>query len=420
MMRMDKTDTANGICADIKDVCKRFGSRYAGSDGEREAAEYFAAKLADCTDDVKIEKFKVNPAAYVGWIPVSVTAVILGYVAYFFSSLVALLLIIAGTLPFIIEYLFGRRALDALYKEKTSQNVTAVKHCSGEACRRLYFVANVDAPFENSLKYRLGGVTFIFVLAFDIVAIIYFAVLSIVRWCFVGGIGAAIASGPMLYAGIAGAVFMIPLFMSYFFTSRKVVIDGANSNLTGCFVALNVLRAIGDISFEHTEIGVILTGSGAVGLRGAKAWCEAHADDADKQNTVFIALNTLRELGSLNVNSREASFTVKNDKGAMKLALDAAAKLGLKCTNRSIPFESTDSAVFSENGYKSASLIAVNRHLPDYCNTRYDSYDNLSAECIGECFALALEIVDAFAEEDGSTAAQAQADGDSAQDIEQE
>jgi len=420
MMRMNKTDTASGICADIKTVCKKFGNRNAGSEGERQAAEYFAAELASCADEVKIEEFKVNPAAYVGWIPVSVTAVMLGYVAYFFSSMVALLLFIAATLPFIFEYLLGRRALDALYKEKSSQNVTAVKRCAGEARSRLYFVANIDAPFENSLKYRLGGVAFICVLVLDIVAIMYFAAISVARWVFVGGIGAAIATGPMLYAGIAGCAFLIPLFMSYFFTNRKVVIDGANSSLTGCFVALNALCAIEHVTFENTEVGVLITGSGAVGLRGAKAWCEAHADDVDKQNTVFICLNTLRELGSLNVNSSEAGFTVKNDKDAMKLALDAAAKLGLKCSNRAIPFEATDSAALSENGFKSASIIAVNRHLPDYCNTRYDSYDNLSAECIGECFELALEIIRAFADGDGAIEAEKPEEEEPIQETEQE
>lgn len=395
----NKFETADRICKDIKKLCKTVGSRNAGSDGEKQTAEFFADRLSASADSVSIEKFKVNPNAFSNWIILSVSGALLGCVAYFFSSLVAILLFAVAMIPFIGQYILYKRMLDPLYAEKTSQNVTAIKSCSGEPKKRIYLVANTDACFEDTLKYRFGGVMLECALSFDVIGVLYFLALSIARWVFVGGLGASIASGPMLYAGLAGLVFVIPFFASYFTVNNKVVTDGANCNLTGCFVATEVLEAFKDVVFENTELAVLLTGSGVVGLRGAKAWCDAHAKDVDKDNTVFISLNALRELGSLNVNSSDMNGLVKSSKEVVNLVLESAKDIGVKCTSRRIPFDASDSVPFIQSGLKSAGICAIGRTLPDYYKTRFDSYDNLSSECIAECYGLLLEVVRRYADE---------------------
>lgn len=400
-MKTDKNKVADGILADIKHICKTFGSRNAGGEGEKLTADYFAEELKNCADEVKKEEFRVNPSAFTGWIPFSVTCALLAIVAYFFSSLVSILLLIVGILPVLTEYLFFVRAIDPLYAEKTSQNVTAIKRCSETPEKRIYFVANMDANFENTIKYRLGGIMLIVLLVLDFLGAFYFAAISIARWAFVGGVGASIVSGPMLYAGLAGLVFVFPLIASYFLISTKTVVDGANNNLTGCFVASRALAALKDTEFKNTEVGVILTGSGAVGLRGSKAWCEAHSGEIDRENTVFISLTSLRELGSLNANSNEMNGFARCDKSVNRLVLDSAKNLGLKCANHRIPFEASDCATFIQKGFKSTGICAINTQLPDYYYTRYDSYDNLSAECIAESYALVLEIIKSYSGEDG-------------------
>lgn len=399
-MTTDKSEVARSICADIKHICKAFGNRNAGSEGEKQTAEYFADRLTSCADEVKTETFKVNPNAFKGWIAVSVTSALMGIVAYFFSSAVAILLFLVSLIPIICEYYLYKRAFDPLFKEEQSVNVTAVKKCAGETKRRIYFTANMDAAYENGVKYRFGGIMLLAIIIFDFIGGFYYLAISIARWVLVGGVGASIASGYMLYVGLAGLVFVIPLFTSYFMNERKRVVDGANVNLSGCFVAVNAIQALKNVELQNTEVGVILTGSGACGLRGAKAWCTAHKDEVDAENTVFVSLSTLRELGSLNVNSSEMVFSVKSDKDAVKLVLEGANRAGLNCSNHKIPFGATDSAVFNQTGFKSAGIVAVNKQLPDYYNTRYDSYDNLSEECLAESYGLVLEIINAYSGED--------------------
>ena len=399
-MTTDKNQVATKICADIKHVCKTYGSRNAGSEGERLASEYFYQELSASADEIKKEEFKLNPAAFTGWIPISVTCAMLGVVAYFFSSLVALILFIIGIVPFLFEHVLYKRMLDPLYPEKTSQNITAIKKCSDYTKKRLYFVVNVDAPFENSIKYRFSGVTLVAVIVLDLIGVAYFSALSIARWVLVGGLGASIASGIPLYVGLAGLVFVPIFFINYFMISNKVIVDGANNNLTGCFVASRVLDALKDVELKNTDVGVIVTGGGACGLRGSKAWCDLHAEEVDKENTVFITLSSLRELGSLNVTGVEMYGLIRGDKDVAGLVQDSAKTLNLKCSNHRIPLESSDSATFRQNGFKSACICATNLKLPEYFYTRYDSYDNLSEECIGECYALALEIVKQYSGED--------------------
>lgn len=400
MIEINKNRIAGEICSDIKHICKDFGSRNAGSEGEKMTAEYFYGDLSACADESAIEQFKINPSAFTGWIALSITCVLMGIVAYFFSSMVALTLLIIALIPFLFQYVLCKRMLDPLYAEKTSQNVTALKKCSEEPKKRLYLVANMDAGYENAIKRRLGGVAVIFIIVADLIAVLYFIALAIARWALVGGVGASIVDGVMLYTGLGGLAFVPVLFSTYFMISKKVMVDGANNNLTGCAVAQRAFKALADCGLKNTEVGIILTGGGASGLRGSKAWCDLHSEDVDRENTAFITLYTLRELSSLNVTSSELGGLVKSDKEICGLVLDSASELGLKCANRKIPFDASDSATFCERGFKSACICAINPKLPDYYVTRYDSYDNLSDECIAECYALTLEIARRFSGEE--------------------
>ena len=52
-MTTDKNKAADGILADIKYICKTFGSRNAGGEGEKLTAEYFTGELSGCADEVE-------------------------------------------------------------------------------------------------------------------------------------------------------------------------------------------------------------------------------------------------------------------------------------------------------------------------------------------------------------------------------
>ena len=64
------------------------------------------------------------------------------------------------------------------------------------------------------------------------------------------------------------------LLQYYFFR----IADGANDNLSACFVVMSVLKEMKEknIRYENTEVCCLITGSEEAGLRGALAYAQRH------------------------------------------------------------------------------------------------------------------------------------------------
>ncbi len=377
----------------IADICERFGARDAGSEGEKQTAEYFEGRLKAVCDDVKTEKFSVAPDAYFAWASIVASLALLSFVAYFFSALVSILLAVIGVVVYVIQFIASKHFFDPLYKVKTSQNVTAVKNPSGEIRNRLFFVAHIDATKEWTLLYRLGGGAMDFVIISSLIGLVYLVGANIANWVIVGGLGASIASGAMLIVGLVAIAFLPGWISLYFLINPKRVIDGANEDLSGCEVALAVLESMKEqgVEVQNTQIGVILTGSGSVGQRGAQAWCERHKNDYNDVPTTFVCLDTLRETEALRVNTKELNGFVKNDASVVNLISKSAKSL----TKGALTLGATDSAEFSRQGFKSASITGYSQRCPQYLHTRYDSFDNVNDKCIAKAYEACVRIVDA-------------------------
>ncbi len=370
-------------------VCEQFGNRDAGSEGEREASEYFAERLKNVSDDVKTETFSVAPSAHYGWAHIVATVALISVVAYFFSALVSLLLALIGIAVYLVRFGKNKHFFDPLYTSKKSQNVTSLKNPSGEVRNRVFFVAHVDACKEWTINYRMGSVALGCAIVSSLVGLVYVAILNIVHWAFVGGLGASIASGWALIAGCVALVFVPCWIALYFNVNHKKVIDGANENLSGCEVSVGVLEALCDSPLEHTQVGVILTGSSTVGQMGAEAWCEVHKDEFGDVPTMFVCLNTLRETEALRVNTKELNGLVKNDEQVVNLISDVDETI----LKGGLLLGVTDSAVFSKHGFKSASITGYNQKCPQYLHTRYDSRDNVNDKCLAKAYTIVLGVL---------------------------
>ena len=383
---------ASQVAGDIKHICEHFGARCAGSQGERDAAEFLATKLFKSTDDVRLEHFIVHPRAYLGWIELTASCLLLAFAAYFFSALVSLMLILFGMIPLFAEFLFKKRMCDPLFKQETSENVYAVKHCSGEVKRRIVFVSHYDAGNDLRLKRIFGAAAFGFIVALGIVGAIYLFVINVVRWAFVGGLGAVIADGAMLIAGLVGIIFVIPWGAAYFFVDRKKVTDGANDGLSGAVTAVYALNALKDVELENTEVAVLLEGSGAVGMRGAMAFCDAHKNEFSDE-TVFVAVDILQGGNNIVVNKGEACGFVKSDARTVEKVRNAAKTAGIECLSRTAIFSSTQSRAFSSAGLKSVGIVAADKQMAKSRHTCKDSRDEISEECIAKGYVLALQLI---------------------------
>ena len=398
-----KNSAAQYMIDEITHIIKNCGKRDPGSEGEKASCEYMAKVLKeDCgCEDVKVEPCEVAPRAFYGWIYFTITFVLISMAAFFFMPIISIPLIIAGFAILLIQFGVYKPLLDPLFKKKTSHNVTAIKKCSGPVKRRIIFNGHPDATWEWPVNYALGGVGFESHAIIVVVGAIYYLVLS---FLYIGKAGIAPSmpdiADPLVKAGLIGLIFVPFTIGLYFMENYKLVVDGANDNLTGCYMGIAVLKYLKDagVELENTEVGVILTGSEEIGLRGSKAWCEAHKGEFQDVPTFIYSFDTINEPKYLMANYRDLNGTVKSDAEVADLFVEAAEEIGIPCKKGWIPplGGAVDAAAFTQGGFRAAGITGLNHKLERYYHTRLDSYDNMNFDGIANCFAATVKTLEKF------------------------
>ncbi len=400
---IDRKDAAaKYIMDEIAHVIRTCGKREPGSEGEKKACEYMAKVLEDCgCEDVKVEPCEVAPRAFYGWIYFTITFVLISIALFFFFPVAGIPLIAAGFVIVLLQFGVYKKLLDPLFKKKTSHNVTAVKKCTGETKRRIIFNGHPDATWEWPVNYAFGGVGFEAHAIIVVLGAIYYLVLSIM---FVAQNGVAFAmpdlENPLIKAGLWGLLFVPFTIGLYFMENYKLVVDGANDNLTGCYMGIAVLKYLKDagIELENTEVGVILTGSEEIGLRGAKAWVDAHKNDFKDVPTFIYSFDTINEPKYLMANYRDLNGTVKSDAEVADLFFEAAQAVGVPCKKGWIPplGGAVDAAAFTQGGFRAAGVTGLNHKLERYYHTRLDNVESLNKDGIANCFAATVKTLEMF------------------------
>ncbi len=398
-----KYDAAKYMVKEITHICTKIEKRDPGSIGEKKACEYMAKALKeDCgCERADVESFKENPRSFFGWLFFTLTFVLAAIVLYFFSPVVSVILIALGLLLALLQFGLYFKTIDKVFPEKTGHNVTAIKKCTGETKRRIIFNGHPDAAWEWPVNYALGGVGFEAHAIIGFAGAFYYLILAIIQLIQNGSVGAD-PSTSLGKAGLIGLIFVPFLIGLYFMVNYRRVVDGANDNLSGCYMGIALLKALKDegIEFENTELGVVLTGSEEAGLRGAKAWCEAHKDEFSDVPTFIYSYDTIHDPKFLMVNYRDLNGTVKADKDASDLFMEAADELNIQCRKGMVPplGGATDSAAFAQAGMRAAGITGLNHKLESYYHTRRDSYDNMNLDGLANCFAATVKVLEKFDE----------------------
>ena len=398
-----KREAAEYMVKEITYICKNIEKRAPGSEGEKKSCEYMADVLKkDCgCERADVESFKENPGSFYGWLFFTLTFVLAAIVLYFFAPVASIILIAAGLVLVLLQFGLYIKAIDRFFPEKTGHNVTAIKKCKGETKRRIIFNGHPDAAWEWPVNYALGGIGFEAHAIIGFAGAFYYLILAIIQLVQNGSVGADIST-PLGKAGLIGLIFVPFLVGLYFMVNYRRVVDGANDNLSGCYIGIALLKALKDegIELENTEIGVVLTGSEEAGLRGAKAWCETHKGEFDDVPTFIFSYDTIHDPKYLMVNYRDLNGTVKADTDASDLFMEAADELGIPCKKGMVPplGGATDSAAFAQGGFRAAGITGLNHKLESYYHTRRDSYDNMNLDGLSDCFAATVKVLEKFDE----------------------
>ena len=398
-----KKEAAEYMVSEITHICKDFEKRDPGSKGEQQACEYMADVLKnECgCERADVESLKENPGSFFGWIYFTITFVLAAVAISFFYPLVSIILIVVGLLIVFMQFGLYKKFIDRFFPEKTGHNVTAVKSCKGEVKRRIFFNGHPDAAWEWPVNYKLGGVGFEGHAVICGIGAVYYLVISIMLVAKNGleyvSFDADETLGLLRLIGLVFVPFLIGL---YWMWNENRIVDGANDNLSGCYMGIAILKALKEegIEFENTEVGVILTGSEEAGLRGAKAWCAAHKGEFDDVPTFIFSYDTIHDPKYLMTNYRDLNGTVKADKDVSDLFMEAAKELDISCKKGWVPplGGATDSAAFAQAGFRATGVTGLNHKLEDYYHTRRDTYDNMNEQGLADCFAISVKALEMF------------------------
>ena len=320
------------ITEQIRHVCMQLPPRTPGSEGEHAAAEYMAGILQrDCGCRVKTERFDFHPGGFWGYLRFCVVLDFLCALTFFITPWLSLFFVTVSMTLMITEFILYREPIDPLFAKKQGTNVTAVRSPKGDARQRVLFTGHIDAAWEATLSYHISG-TFYIVHALVATA----GVLLYCLWSVLALIGAG------AWVDTAAKISLIFLLVwpgVLFYCNGHRTVDGANDNLTGCFLSIALMKALQEnqVQLDHTEVGVVLTGAEEAGLRGAKAWVKAHKEEYQDVPTYIITIDTIHHPQFLMVNQRDMNSLVENDPQLADLFVSTAKELDIPCGRGSIP-----------------------------------------------------------------------------------
>ena len=394
----------------IKKICKECGPRETGGEAEYKAQQMMARDLEDCCDEVRVEEYRLAPRAFMGWVHVTVVMGFTAAAAFNLGqALVSLIIMLFALVMIVQQFLRYKKFLDPFYPKKTSHNVIGIRRPSGEVRRRIIFAGHADSAPEWRYTYW-GHKYFNTTRLLHVVIVISFIVLF-------AGIGLAVAAVAMGEAfrpfgelaarpdavKTMGYVFVgfCPLLVAaFFFHNPGRFVMGANDNLTGCYTAMAVAKMLGGTNtrLENTEYIALCAGGEESGLRGAKAFCKAHAEEFKDVETVFIALDTMTEYGHMAIYLSDLTNTIKHDHAVAAMMRQGAKNAGYDVPYMLVPFGASDAAAAKQAGIRSSAFVAMSHTPPPYYHTRLDTVDVLEPKTVEACLDVVMEMTWQFDE----------------------
>lgn len=359
-----------------------------------------------------MEDFSVHPAAFMGWIPAAAVCGMLAVLFYWLTytgvvagsalAVLSTVLVLLSLACLVVEFLMYREFVDFLFPRKVSRNVMARRAPRGEVKRRIIFGGHTDAAKEWTYSLHGGIKSLAPVMAGSIGGLIAVTVFD-VAWLIYSFTGGSYDSKFWLVCGIIQFI-LIPFFIAIcFFINWKVTVDGANDNLTADFIAMGVLKemAENDVRFENTEVCALLSGSEEAGIRGALAYAQKHKAELEEVETVFIAMDTMREIEQLQIYTQGCTGTQKNSNAVAEIIYEAGVNCGIEMKETELYPGAIDAEAFSRVGLLASGFCGVNHDPKTYYHTRLDTADNISEECINLSLDICLEAAKLYDEKGG-------------------
>ena len=348
----------------------RFGPRKAGSEAETQAQHHLAEHLRSFCDTVRVEPFDAALGAKFG----SLRWFTLGYLAAlalpFWEPWAALAVAALNTAAFLFHFVFFHAVLDPLWPKRRSHNVVADLEPSGPAERTLIISGHMDSTPEFIWWWWLKGWG-----ARMMVGAGFSWLLLPMYYSFALAMGWPIAGS----AGWWVFVALAPLSLAFFFIHGRRVVDGAQDNLSGVAVAVEVVRRLAQGErLQRTRVRVLSFGAEECGLKGSAAYAKRHKTSLRAENAHVINLDGILDKDHMHVIQRELMALQRHHDPLIDALLERFEANGLPRKRGTIPIGGTDASSFSFHGIPATSIVGLpmGQLHPTY-HTRLDTLDCL-------------------------------------------
>jgi hypothetical protein len=210
-------------------------------------------------------------------------------------------------------------------------------------------------------------------------------------------LGALLDSRKVTAAGTASAAFSAGLMAHM---ARQPVVPGANDNLTGVAVLLEVARRLEGRAPDGLRVLLLSTGSEESNQDGMLAFARRHFGDLDPARTTFFCLDTVGSPELVLIEGEGFLRMRDYDPSLKDLAQGAADDAGVH-VRRGLRFTfATDALVPLRRGYRVAGLGSVNAWLvPSNYHWPTDTPENVDFGSVAGAVEVVLGVAERLARE---------------------
>ncbi len=337
--------------------------REAGSEGEREAAEWLATRLEQAGAAARVEEEEFLDG-YAGLLAgLSGAGALSGIAALSRRGRAAAIAGGAATAALIADEASNglRPVRRALGKRKTTWNVVA-ELGDPDAERTVVAMAHHDAAhggviFDQTVQRKMVDWFPGVIERFDTAVPIWW---SVVAGPALGALGAATRRRGIAAAGVALSAVSAAAFRDI---AKHPVVPGANDNLSGVAVLVALAEAFRERPASGVRVVLASCGAEEVLQGGVYGFARRHLAPLDRDRTWVINLDSVGspELAML---EGEGAFVMEDyfDRGLRDLCAEIAVREGIRMRRGMRASTSTDSVIPSRMGIPTTCLVSLNRH----------------------------------------------------------
>jgi hypothetical protein len=212
-------------------------------------------------------------------------------------------------------------------------------------------------------------------------------------------IAAAAAAGRrgLLCTGLALNAVVLASFADI---ASRAVVPGANDNATAVAVLLELARSLHERPLQGLRVLLVSTGSEESYMEGMRAFARRHFPSLDRSRTTIVCVDTVGSDAELLLVEGEGMIGMRDYPSEVKECVaGAAARAGVHLRRGLKLRFATDGLIALRAGYPVAAIGSCNRYkLPSNYHKPTDTADNVDYEKVADCARLCDTLMRELAE----------------------